>query len=552
MDNSIDIDDNIDVSDFKINDNSIDLNDNSFDSWDNSNDLKINQNELNDSSINLEENPIDFKDNSINSKALKDSDYEHASDELSQELYNRIINAKENEIILIEPGTYKIHKVHLTKNITLQGTGDPREVIIDGEQLGSVFFINDINVTAQFYNLTIINGLSDNFGGGICIETGNTYVDNCIFINNTALNITNGGAISNYGNETNRSYLFINNSLFIGNHADHDGGAVTTCYAISDIYNSVFINNSAVRDGGAIRVSVYGYGNVQDCIFIGNHADEWAGAYYSWAGNSSIDRCIFLNNTAGTNGGAVMVSGSLNLTNSLIVNNTGGETGGSFYIQQPMFDAKTVINVNNNIITNNSSPLGKEIFVKWNATQLLFPNFNNNDWGDEDPTDPDVVDPNNVSDRIIPERTKRITVLYDKLNWGLLDRYTDVLDDYYGKSSSSDSKANSDTKTNSSGLKFDTENKTNDDSKEEQGSILNNSNGFALLNHNNSSSSNSTAGGGLEKKDNSTFVSPKDYQKMVELFEDNPSASKSTDIRYFAVLAFILLVFLVGLARKRK
>lgn len=552
MDNSIVIDDNLDISDFKIKDNFIDLNDNSFNSKDNSNDLKINQNELNDSFFNLEENPIDFKDNSINSKALKDSDYEHASDELSQDLYNRIINAKENEIILIEPGTYNIHRVHLTKNITLQGTGDPREVIIDGEQSGSVFFINDINVTAQFYNLTITNGLSDNFGGGICIETGNTYVDNCIFINNTALNVTNGGAISNYGNETNRSYLFVNNSLFIGNHADHDGGAVTTCYAISDIYNSVFINNSAVRDGGAIRVSIYGYGNVQDCIFIGNHADEWAGAYYSWAGNSSIDRCIFLNNTAGTNGGAVMVSGSLNLTNSLIVNNTGGETGGSFYIQQPMFDAKTVINVNNNIITNNSSPLGKEIFVKWNATQLLFPNFNNNDWGDEDPTDSDVVDPNNVSDRIIPERTKRITVLYDKLNWGLLDRYSDVLDDYYGRSSSSGSKTSSDTKTNSSGLKFDTNNKTDGNLKEEQASILNNSNGLALLSHNNSSSSDSRAGGGLEKKDNSTFVSLKDYQKMVELFEDNPTASKSTDIRYFAVLAFILLVFLVGLARKRK
>ena len=334
-------------------------------------------------------------------KLLKDEDINsHASDEISQELYDRIINAEDNETIFIEKGTYKIHSVNLTKNITIQGNADPREVIIDGEQLGSVFLINDIGVTARFYNLTIINGLTDNFGGGICIETGNVYVDNCIFINNTALNNTNGGAISNYGNETNRSYLFVNNSLFVGNHADHDGGAVTTCYAVSDIYNSVFINNSAVRDGGAIRVSIYGYGKVQDCIFLENHADEWAGAYYSWAGNSSIDRCIFMNNTAGTNGGAVMVSGSLNLTNSIISNNSGGSTGGSFYIQQPMFDAVTVINVNNNIITNNSSPLGKEIFVKWNATNLLFPNFNNNDWGYEDPTDSDVVDPNNVSNRI--------------------------------------------------------------------------------------------------------------------------------------------------------
>ncbi|WP_155930830.1 hypothetical protein [Methanobrevibacter oralis] len=37
----------------------------------------------------------------------------------------------------------------------------------------------------------------------------------------------------------NRSYLFVNNSLFINNHADHDGGAITTCYASSEIYNCV-------------------------------------------------------------------------------------------------------------------------------------------------------------------------------------------------------------------------------------------------------------------------------------------------------------------------
>ena len=511
---------------------------------------------MKDNSFDLKDNSFDLKDNSFDlkeSKKLKDSsdsisNNNHASDEASNELYNRIINAKDNETILIEPGLYKIHNVNLTKNITLQGNSDPREVIIDGEQLGSIFLINSINVTARFYNLTLINGLTDNFGGGICIETGNTYVDNCIFINNMARNTTNGGAISNYGNETDRSYLFVNNSLFVGNHADHDGGAVTTCYAVSDIYNSVFINNSAVRDGGAIRVSIYGYGNVQDCIFLENHADEWAGAYYSWAGNSSIDRCIFVNNTAGTNGGAVMVSGSLNLTNSLIVNNTGGETGGSFYIQQPMFDAKTVINVNNNIITNNTAPLGQEIFVKWNATDLLFPNFNNNDWGSEDPTDSDVVDPNNVSSRITPKTTKRILALNDKLNWSLLDRYTDVLDDYYGRSSKDNSKRSSDTKTNSSGLKFD-----NNDTNTEQNNLnkLNGSNGLGLFNNKNNS--NSTSNGGFDKNNDTAFVSPKvDYKKMVELFEDNPSASKSTDIRYFAALAFVILVFLIGLTRKRK
>lgn len=490
-------------------------------------------------------------DSSIETDSGSEEISNNETDKNSEELYNRIINANDNETVLIEPGVYRIHNLHLIKNITLQGNGNPRDVIIDGEQLGSIFLINSIETTARFYNLTIMNGLTGNFGGGICVETGNTYVDNCIFINNTALKNTNGGAISNYGNETNRSYLFVNNTLFIGNHADHDGGAVTTCYAIADMYNCLFVNNSARRDGGAIRVSVYGYGNVQDCVFVANHADEWGGAYYSWAGNSSIDRCIFVNNTAGTNGGAVMVSGSLNLTNSLITNNTGGETGGSFYIQQPMFDAKTVMKVNNNIITNNSSPLGKEIYLKWDATKLLFPNFNDNDWGDEDPTSSDVVDPNNLSNRIKPTSTKKISNLYEKLNWGLLDSYSDILDDYYGRtpSNSNNTEKNTDN-TNTPGLKVRekvAEGLISNSSREPVKNVLNKSTINKSVLNNNSSGSGSS-------KDNSSsnYVSPgSDTIKAVELFEDNPVASKSTDIRYFVVLAIVVFVFLLGLSRRR-
>ena len=310
-----------------------------------------------------------------------------------------IINADNGDEITLEPGVYKIHNVKITKNITIQGNGNPEEVIIDGENLSSILLIRNDSVHLILKNLTFINGCTDNFGGAISIETGHVYVDNCNFINNTALENTNAGAISNYGTGEQKGYLLVNNSLFVNNHADHDGGAITTCFANSYIYNSVFIGNTAHRDGGAIRVSVEGYGFVEDCIFMYNHADEWGGAYYSWASNSVIHRCIFMNNTGGTNGGAVMVSGNISLTQSIIVNNTAEKTGGSFYIQQPMFEAQTEIDVHDNLITNNTSPLGKEIFIKWKDTKYFYPDFNDNDWGDEDPTDSDVIDPKHVTER---------------------------------------------------------------------------------------------------------------------------------------------------------
>ena len=161
-----------------------------------------------------------------------------------------------------------------------------------------------------------------------------------------------------------------------------------------------------------------------------NYAREWAGAFYSWACNSIVDRCIFINNTAGTNGGAVMVSGNINLQDSIIVNNDGGETGGSFYIQQPMYNKKTVINVHDNLITNNTSPLGKEIFISWKDTDNLYTQFDNNDWGDEDPNDSSVIDPNNVTSRSKVSKTIR-SDLFGRLNLNLLDKYSDLLKDYF-------------------------------------------------------------------------------------------------------------------------
>ena len=337
-------------------------------------------------------------------------------------------NASNNDTITLEKGTYKLSDVLIDKNITIQGNGDPRDVIIDGEHKSSIFLIRSDAVHVSFKNITFINANVQGFGGAISMETGHVYVDNCHFINNTAS--VNAGGISNYGTMKNKGYLFVNNSLFVNNYAGHDGGAVTTCYANSDIYNCVFIGNSAHRDGGAIRVSVQGYGNVQDCIFMYNHADEWGGAYYSWSGTSNINRCIFLNNTAGTNGGAVMVSGDINLENSIIVNNSGGETGGSFYIQQPMYDAKTVINIHDNLITNNTSPYGKEIYIYWNDTAHLYTKFNNNDWGDEDPNDPSVIDPSKVTPRSKVTSTIKSNLL-SVLSLDLLTKYSDIIGDYF-------------------------------------------------------------------------------------------------------------------------
>ena len=467
------------------------------------------------------------------------------------DLYIVINNSKNNDKIILEKGTYKINDITLTKNITFQGNGNPRDIIIDGGNKSSIFLIRSPSVHVSFNNITFINGLTYDFGGAISMETGNVYVENCIFINNTALGDTNAGGISNYGNKTHKGYLYVNNSLFVNNHADHDGGAITTCYASSDIYNSVFISNSAHRDGGAIRVSVEGYGNVQDCIFMYNHADEWGGAYYSWAGESNIERCIFLNNTAGTNGGAVMVSGNLNLANSIIVNNTGERTGGSFYIQQPMFDETTVINVHDNLITNNTSPYGKEIFIKWKDIKHLFTRFNNNDWGEEDPNDSSVIDPDNVTKRSKVTSTIKSDLL-DKMDLSLLNRYSDLIGSYFPsgylnqfKNKATDIKEPSEklNRTKDSDM-------TNNNAKNVENSIItsnvvNSSNANANSHQEAESNYSNNAG------TNENLVSPGENNKAYELDKkDSASKQVSPHFEYFIAIAVIaFLALLVGYKR---
>ena len=355
-----------------------------------------------------------------------------------QDLKQIIVDSNVNDVIILEPGTYTAHNINLTKNITLQGNGDPKEIILDGEKKAIIFLVENQSVHARFNNLTFINGVTKDFGGAISMYSGNVYVDNCYFINNSALKGTCGGAIANYGIDYYHTrpdvyaHLFVNNSFFINNSANMDGGAITTNFAYANIYNSVFMNNTAGRDGGAIRIDREGYADVKDCVFMFNYAKEWGGAYYSWVGESNIERCVFANNTAGTNGGALVASANINVTDSIIVNNTAKKTGGALFIKQPCNKLTAAFIFKNNLITNNTAPLGKEVFVKWKETKLLLPYFDDNDWGDEDPNDPSIIDPNHVikSSRRTVSTTIKSSLL-DDMGMSLMDKYNDLVKGYY-------------------------------------------------------------------------------------------------------------------------
>ena len=256
-----------------------------------------------------------------------------------------------------------------------------------------------------------------------------------------------------------------------------------------------------------------------------------------------------------------MISGNINLENSIITNNNGGETGGSFYIQQPMYDAKTVMNIHNNIITNNTSPYGQEIFIKWKDTKSLYTKLDNNDWGDENPNDPSVIDPNHVTDRSHVSSTIKSN-LFSVLNLNHLDKYDDLIKDFFPENSLDTLKSQFKTPK--------TPNQKENNYKDihiHHSNVLKNPNVEKNLNkakspENNTMNSNSDAASNIIESDinqqlvvgNSTSYG--EDSKAYELNKTNwgdVAKQSSLDIEHFiAMIVIVLILLIIGYRRNKR
>ena len=131
------------------------------------------------------------------------------------------------------------------------------------------------------------------------------------FTNNTSVN---GGAIS----MTKANITIADNSfsVFIGNHAKDNGGAIFSGQHVIIAGSVQFINNSAGY-GGAIG----SYGdvtitdNARNVVFQGNHANNYGGAIISGQHVTIAGSVQFINNSAGY-GGAIGSYGDVTITDN--------------------------------------------------------------------------------------------------------------------------------------------------------------------------------------------------------------------------------------------
>lgn len=294
----------------------------------------------------------------------------------------------------------------------MQGLGDAKDIIIDGNNENSIILITTKS-TVSLNNITFINGKSDTYGGAVYTETARSvHVRNCVFENNTALK--DGGAlqISSKFNPNPREffygYLEIDNCSFISNYAEFSGGAVGTYYVDADINNSEFFrnyagdfagalsfvngkfsvskskfeNNYADYDGGVIRQNMDSTLTITDSQFINNTAKEWGGALYNWLGNLTVKNCTLTNNTAGIRGGGIFTGGPLTVTSSQVTDNN-AEHGGAIYVFQEFYKIEPIVTFNNNTVTGNTASKGSVVY--YFLLTYTPSDYENNYWGDINP-----------------------------------------------------------------------------------------------------------------------------------------------------------------------
>ena len=212
--------------------------------------------------------------------------------------------------------------------------------------------------TLKIQKIMILHArISDNraigSGGGIIFdECDIVYITSCLFLHNKAG--AGGGAVAF---SKIKHFLSIFNCYFTENSGKDKGGSITlTDVFILSLLKSKFHKEVTKYIGGAIYLSceqcqVY----IQLVNFISNRAKLEAGALYVKSSKIVINKSLFAFNRAGIRGGALFVYLSSDLRTAINIDlcnftsNTAGEEGGTMVI-----DGVTELGLQNSFIRDSS------------------------------------------------------------------------------------------------------------------------------------------------------------------------------------------------------
>jgi hypothetical protein len=257
-------------------------------------------------------------------------------------------------------GTITLTSVELTisQNQTITGPG-AGSLTIDGNNNSRIFNIDSSGATVNISGLTLINGNSTNYGGGI-ENVGTLNINDCVISGCDANGFGNGygGAIDNYGGTVNittctisgntaitegggirneNGTVTITESTISGNTSDNGGGIgnySTTGSTVEVIRSTIYDNHATSggnRYGGGI-ISNGGTLTLTNSTISGNDAVSGGGGIIDGAAAAiTITQCTITGNTSTNGGGGIDLGNSTaNIKNTILAGNTGGD-GNNYY-----------------------------------------------------------------------------------------------------------------------------------------------------------------------------------------------------------------------------
>jgi len=205
-----------------------------------------------------------------------------------------INESEDGDTVLVQPGEYVENINFEGRDIVVMGNpDDPTEVVIDGDENGSVVtFESEEGHDAILTGFTIRNGVAET-GGGIFCNNADPTISYCLVTENTATQSYGGG-------------IFCHTSDVI-------------------IIHCIFRDNEASRlGGGGLGFMSNSNPTISFCSITDNNAIHSAGIYFHHRIDAIVTNCTISNNTADNYGGGIRLAAECRVTliNSILWDNT--------------------------------------------------------------------------------------------------------------------------------------------------------------------------------------------------------------------------------------
>ena len=238
-----------------------------------------------------------------------------------------------NAAIVVPAGTYELTiapaggvdettgDLNLLQPMTIQGAG-AGSTIVDGGGQDRVMLLGEDAISVTLLNLTIRNGATNGYGGGILSYSHLTL---------SRVAVSGNYAASGGGGIANGSILSLYQSLVEQNRTDSDGGGIWVVGSGTlEAENSTLSNNSA-EIGGGIYNEVNGDVTLTFVTVAGNLADSDAGGsgngggIYNYAGHIHLYNTLLAENLVGLLH-RDCAGNAIELANANLIQNTAGCT----------------------------------------------------------------------------------------------------------------------------------------------------------------------------------------------------------------------------------